>query len=70
MEGVWGRLNVERSLAMKKHSKKLTLHRETVRQLSQKETALAAAGGITNATACVQSCLCTQLHCPGTNGCT
>jgi hypothetical protein len=54
---------------MKKHAKKLTLHRETVRRLSRKETALAA-GGITNATICVQSCLCTQVHCPGTNGCT
>jgi hypothetical protein len=44
---------------MKKHARKLTLHRETVRRLSQKETALIVAGGITNATICVQSCGCT-----------
>lgn len=56
---------------MKKHAKKLTLNRETLRRLSLKESAGVAGGaGITNATICVQSCLCTQLHCPGTNGCT
>ena len=55
---------------MKKHAKKLILNRETVRRLSQKETTLVAAGGITNATICVQSCACTAVHCIGTNGCT
>ncbi|HEY2289515.1 MAG TPA: class I lanthipeptide [Thermoanaerobaculia bacterium] len=55
---------------MKKHAKKLTLHRETVRQLSQKETVQVAGGGITNATICVQTCTCSQIRCIGTNGCT
>jgi len=56
---------------MEKHAKKLSLSRETLRQLSSMETALVVgAATVTNATICVPSCLCTQLHCPGTNGCT
>jgi hypothetical protein len=57
---------------MRKHARKLTLHRETVRQLSQNETVEVAGGAttITNATICVETCTCSQIRCIGTNGCT